>query len=363
MYCTLKDRNTEIEQAKRMLGGGNKEREDLIESANDLFIQERYANNTSPRRVNMYPDEYPFTVKADSSEYLTQQLGLEKLEEAFMTSKSKVKELLQTEDPKEVTIKLNDRFRDKLFRVTECGDSFIIKMETKPTEQFKEKTELEETLASPKSILTLIDRLVDYHGVDINYISNYELSKPEWKDVPNATDAKGFIKDGKIYINQDNCTIDTKVHELMHLFLGGVRFIDPKLYFDTIQILQKDPNIQVKLDEFVNRSDSDALEEVFVEEYAKYLTGENNFISMLPEDIRYDLNYNIRRMLDTMFMGDFSNKIIPDNILPGLSMFKIGKVVNSKYVYPKIQYAAALHRKQQNLKAEWLRSGKLIKEC
>jgi hypothetical protein len=54
------------------------------------------------------------------------------------------------------------------------------------------------------------------------------------QEVVNAANAKGFILNGEVYINTDNCTIDTKVHELMHLFLGSIRMIDPKLYFDTI---------------------------------------------------------------------------------------------------------------------------------
>lgn len=363
MYCTLEGRDKELQQTKKILGGGDPEREALIESAADLFTQQRMRHNESPRRVKMYPDEYPFTVGADSSEYLTKQLGLEKIEDSFISSKDNLIKLLQTEDPKEATIKLNDVYRDKLFKVEKCGDSFVIQVENKPTTKFKERTEIEEGLKSPKSILNLIDRLVEYHGIDINLISNRELALEQWKNIVNAQNVKGFIKDGKIYLNTDNVTIDTKVHELMHLFLGSIRFVDPQLYFDTIQSIAQDPIVEIRAKEFVNKSDSDLLEEVFVDEYSKYLTGQKSIIDNLSEDILYDLNYNIHRLLDTMFMGDYSSKIIPDRVLPLMTMFQLGQALNSKYIYPSIFMGAKLHRQYQNLKEQWIKSGKIIKEC
>lgn len=363
MYCTLEGRNVEVRKAKEMLGGNNQEREELIESAMDLFTKERMKNNESPRRVTMYPDEFLPVVKADSSEYLTKELGLEKIDDSFLSSKENLFKLTQTNNIQQAAEKLNDVFRDKLIKVTECGDSCILTIENKPNIRFKQIDEVYDGLKSPKTILNLINRLIDYHGISINLISNAELSKDAWKDVVNATNAKGFIKDGKIYINTDNCTIDTKVHELMHLFLGGIRHIDPQLYFDTITKISTSPEIEIRLKEFPHRSDSDALEEVLVDEYSKYLTGQKSLIDNLSEDIIYDLNYNVHRMLDTMFMGDYSSKIVPDQDLPFMSMFKLGRLVNSQYIYSNLFNASIMHRKTQNIKQELLKSGEIIKEC
>lgn len=363
MYCTLEGRNVEVRKAKEMLGGHNQEREELIESAMDLFTKERMKNNESPRRVTMYPDEFPPVVKADSSEYLIKELGLEKIEDSFLSSKDNLFKLTQTDNIQKAAEKLNDVFRDKLIKVTECGDSCILTIENKPNTRFKQINEIYDGLKNPKTILNLINRLVNYHGIDINLISNVELSKSDWKDVVNATTTKGFIKDGKIYINSDNCTIDTKVHELMHLFLGGIRYIDPQLYFDTINKISGNPELEVRIREFSHRSDSDALEEVLVDEYSKYLTGQDSLINNLSEDIIYDLNYNIHRMLDTMFMGDYSSKIVPDQDLPFMSMFKLGKLLNSQYIYSNLFNASTMHRKTQNIKQELLKSGEIIKEC
>lgn len=361
MYCTLVDREVEIERAKEILGGNNKRTEELIESANDIFTKERMRNNVSPRRVKMYPDEYPFNIGVDSSEYLIKELGLRRIDNSFFSSRDKFIALVGTDDPYQAQIKLNDTFRDKLFTVTKSGDDFVISFEDKPTEKFKEKSEIEETAVSSKNILNLIDRLVKYHGIKFNYVSNLDVANME--NAVNASRAKGFILNGDIYINTDNCTIDTQVHELMHLFLGSIRLIDPKLYFDTIQTLRKSPELSSRLKEYSFKSESDALEEVFVEEYAKYLTNQDSLLSNLSEDIVYDLNYNIRRLLDTMFMGDFSNRIVPDNVLPHLSMLKLGKIVNSKHIYSNYYIDSTLHRKEQNLKENLLRSGKLIKQC
>lgn len=363
MYCTLDGRDIEVQRTKNMLGGKDKQREELIESAMDLFTKERMKKNVSPRRVTMYPDEFPPVVKADSSEYLTQELQLQKVGDSFLSSKDNLFKLTQADNIQKATEKLNDVFRDKLIQITECGDSCILKIEDKPTTKFKEITQVYDGLKHPKTILNLINRLADYHGVHINFISNVQLSKENWKDVVNVSNTKGFIKDGQIYINTDNCTIDTKVHELMHLFLGSIRYMDPRLYFDTIEKIAVNPEVDVKLKEFSHRSDSDALEEVFVEEYSKYLTGQNSLMDQLPEDILYDLNYNVHRILDTMLMGDFSSKIVPDETLPFMTMFKLGKLLNSQYIYSDLINTSIMHRKTQNTKQQLLKSGKLIKEC
>jgi len=42
------------------------------------------------------------------------------------------------------------------------------------------------------------------------------------------------VKNGNIYINIENSTMDTKVHELMHIFLGGIRYSNPELYFSLV---------------------------------------------------------------------------------------------------------------------------------
>ena len=75
---------------------------------------------------------------------------------------------------------------------------------------------------------------------------------------------KGFVKDGNIYINVDNSTMDTKVHELMHIFLGGVRYSNPELYFSLVNQVEQLPRYEEFASNFPNRTRGDINEEIFV---------------------------------------------------------------------------------------------------
>ena len=63
------------------------------------------------------------------------------------------------------------------------------------------------------------------YGINIQYIDNSDLIE----DVDVNT-AKAFIKNGTIYINVDNATIDSPVHEMLHLFIGSISFSNPQLF-------------------------------------------------------------------------------------------------------------------------------------
>jgi hypothetical protein len=68
----------------------------------------------------------------------------------------------------------------------------------------------------------------------------------------------------------------------------------------------------------------DLLEEVFVTELAKHLSGLESSISELSEAEYNEIHYQITRMLDTAFEGEISTKCIPEDELYNLSFGKIG---------------------------------------
>jgi hypothetical protein len=73
----------------------------------------------------------------------------------------------------------------------------------------------------------------------------------------------------------------------------------------------------------------DLLEEVFVEEFSKYLSGVDNAMSNLDPDILYQLSYNITRTLDTILMGDNSTAALDDETLYNSSLKEVAELVNS----------------------------------
>jgi len=72
------------------------------------------------------------------------------------------------------------------------------------------------------------------YGINIIPVSTEEI-----QDIPNAGVVKGFVHNENIYINTDNATIDTPIHEMMHIFLGGVRYSDPNTYFRLVDSVEQ----------------------------------------------------------------------------------------------------------------------------
>jgi hypothetical protein len=73
-------------------------------------------------------------------------------------------------------------------------------------------------------------------GINIKSMSIASMKKEKILDsVPDAAQASAFIYNGDVYINTDIASIDSKVHELMHILLGSMRFKNPELYFELVQ--------------------------------------------------------------------------------------------------------------------------------
>ena len=71
-----------------------------------------------------------------------------------------------------------------------------------------------------------------------------------------------------------------------------------------------------------------------VKELAKYLTDNENSIlnKTNDDDLKYQVLYNMNRVLDTAFMGDYSVKSIPPANLYTMTLGDVMDVINSVYV-------------------------------
>jgi len=110
----------------------------------------------------------------------------------------------------------------------------------------------------------------------------------------------------------------------------------------------------------------DRAEEVLVEEMSNYLIGKYSILEELPDKDKYEVDYNIRRLLDSMLDGDFSNRIIPEDKLYSSTLAKVAKIVNSREVFNNMTGTMSesfVHRVLSNQKEDLLKSGKLKEVC
>lgn len=264
---------------------------------------------------------------------------------------------------------INDKYRDIDTEIIPLNTKAIINTKTRPSMfKYVESPEQDFDLTDSTIFITSsLEKMAKTMGINIKHMSIYQMEKEGiLEQVPDAVQADAFIFNGDIYINTDLASIDAKVHELLHILLGSMRFKQPDLYFSLVNSMANIPGIEDYAIRYPNRSQTDLLEEIFVEQFGKYLTGMENKIGNLPSDVLYQINYNINRILDTILMGDNSVSSIDDKTLYNSSLKEVAKMVNSSTMSNKAHgflEDALIHRIMANVKQELFEKGDLKEEC
>ena len=284
-----------------------------------------------------------------------------KMDSDGFTSKEAVLEFTKS-DEDSVNAVINDQYRDLQVGVTFILDTAIVGIKQRPTFYNEQDNApiIPDINLSPRSvIINIADKLDKYYGIKFIPITTRELSDLGVQDL-----SKSFILNNNIYVNTDLATLDSPIHEILHLLIGSVKFQNPALYSDLIKIASQFGNYNKIAKLYPNRTQSDILEEVFVEEFGKYLVG-NSQLNDLPANIQYEISYNVTRLLDSILMGDTSVRSLDKNIY-NMSLQDLVKSVNSRLMTSALNINlqdAALHRELGNLKEDLMRKGDLREEC
>ena len=195
-------------------------------------------------------------------------------------------------------------------------------------------------------------------------LTNSELNNPEWEQVVGPHLAKAFIYNGNIYVNTDIATIDSPLHEMLHILLGSLKFTNRNLYE---QLVSSAENFnQDTIEMYPNRTREDINEEAFITEFAKYLTGQRNALNNLDQKSQYEIFYNMNRTLDSILMGEASVNSIPKNQLYQINLKTVAKLVGSVSMEGNFNGSmndAKLNRILANKKSELMKKGELKEEC
>ena len=312
--------------------------------------------------------EYDEVTGSNSSGFLNEELHINKFNGV---ENQRLLQFTGKETVQEAVIDINNTYTDQQMEVLDLGESSIVKTfqrpDTKPKEittRFEPNEEVSSTF-----IIQGLNTLRNQFGYDFKEVTNYDLNQEEWNHLmPKNKLVKAFIYDGNIYINVDRATPDSKVHEMLHLLVGTLRFSNPELYTSLLAQVEVLPNINILLDQHRDKTRNDALEEVFVTELSKNLVGVKSALDSMTKEERYEVQRNIKRTLDTLLLGDYSTKIISDDRLARMSIKEIAQEVNSDkltntftgtYNIP----GSDIHRQLANQKSDLLRKGDLVEIC
>lgn len=304
-----------------------------------------------------YLDELPYS---DSTNYLKENIKLK-------NNSTKIDNILEytgTSTVEEANIKLNNQHRDLEVNIIPLNTEALVDITKRPSIYETTKNEVE--IGEVNSALYLnnaIEKITKLYGINIIPITNADLLSDQFKGI--ESDAQAFILNGNIYINTDSANVDAPLHELMHLFIGSIKFTNPNLYNQLVQHSMSFDGYGELAKHFKNRTQSDINEELFVTEFAKYITGQSSALDNLSTQELYEISYNVHRLLDSILMGSTSSNIY-ENQIYGMSMKELAQRLESATMNNDFMgrlQDAEIHRTLQNYKSELIESGKLKEYC
>lgn len=332
----------------------------------------------------------------DSRPYLTKQYGIvngKSNKIKVIADKVLGEGTYSKEDPDStisaITHKLNNTFTDLILIPHKYGKKLAFEIQRRPTIDYTEPTDkfkLEGNKFNGTILNSILSKLDDLYGIKVNIFTPgnntllQELRQKTGNSHYSLKGVNGFIYNGEIYINSRLSEEDankTKVHELLHLIVGSIKFTNPSVYNNFVELASQYTD---QFQDFVDREFghsvnlqelptlSDYQEEFMVEELAKYLTdNKDSVLNKTDNDLKYQILYNMNRVLDTAFMGDYSVKSIPPNDLYNMSLSNVMDIINSVYTknstFKELTHQAQQHRILANKKKQLVNDNELTLKC
>ena len=302
-----------------------------------------------------YLDELP---NADSSKYIKDKLDINGNQTSYVR-KNRLREFTLETNKDKIQKKLNSIFKDKEIELTDLDDDVsIIKIIDRPSKyNIKESEDID--ITNPDSFTFFVDglyKLSNLYGINFKMVTNQDLKLDPFSSL-HASEAKAFVYNGDIYINIDQASVDSPIHEMLHLLIGSMRFTNIESYKSLIDNIQKLPEFSFLAKQFPNRTINDVSEEILIDQFSKFLTSKD---SKLSQNQIYDMFYELKRNLDTLLMGNISVGSLDINQMKQMSILEIGKLVNSRRL---INNYSEFHRVLNNVKSDLIKKGELEQIC
>jgi hypothetical protein len=325
-------------------------------------------------KFGRYPelDEIP---GADSRPYLNNSLSVKTIDDTSFVKNDKIFSQTGTTDVKEANIRINNTYRDLEVKLTPSSEVSTMQVRKRPNKWdnvYEGGIIIDDSTSSSRNVgvfNSILEKLANLYGINFVSITNGELSSEQWKGVvDDAKTTNAFVYNGDIYINIDNSSIDAPLHEMLHLFLGSVRYSDPQLYFSMVEAMNELPNKALLARNYKDRTDSDINEELLVSEFSKYVTGQDSIISKLPVNVLHKTFYNMGRVLDSILFGEQSIATIDTKSLFNSSLVKLSEylgsaLTNNQYSGTFNVKSAEVHRVLANVKSDLMKNKDLKEFC
>lgn len=334
----------------------------------DLFLEAEiidYADNHNGR--------WPTPAEIDGSDTTEHAREFLELRKNNTTETSKLTDKFQVDTVDEAVVLLNtqDTYNDLEFDILPLNKTSIVNISHRSTiynNNFEIRYKPDEEVNSKIVLDTAFGKLATLYGIHFKQVYLRDLhNDPMFKDVISVDpNPKAFILNGQIYINMNNYSVDSPIHELSHMLIGQLRFTKPELYMQLISLSEQLPNYGKMMRAYPNRSRNDINEEIFVTEYSKFITGQKSVFDSIDPDIAYQVQFQVNRMIDTILEGSLGIRDLKLQDIGRLSLKQIADLVNSSKMTSVNSFPledSSIHRKLNNMKSKMLKSGQLKEVC
>lgn len=334
----------------------------------DLFLEAEIIDYT-----DKHNGRWPTPAEIDGSDTTEHAREFLELRKNNTTETSKLTDKFQVDTVDEAVVLLNtqDTYNDLEFDILPLNKTSIVNISHRPSKynnNFEIRYKPDEEVNSKIVLDTAFGKLATLYGIHFKQVYLHDLhNDPMFKDViavdPNP---KAFILNGQIYINMNNYSVDSPIHELSHMLIGQLRFAKPELYMQLISLSEQLPNYQKMARTYLNRSRNDINEEIFVTEYSKFITGQKSVFDSIDPDIAYQVQFQVNRMIDTMLEGSFGIRDLKLQDIGKYSLKQIADLVNSSKMTSVNSFPledSSIHRKLNNMKSAMLKSEHLKEVC
>lgn len=347
-YCSIQ--NSQKHQTLLEMSGVSKE--SVTQTCNEyLDLYGRYPEL----------DEIP---NADSSKYLEEEYNIKTSKSGTKYSNTQmILDINGSNTIEEANASINEFHKDLEIKITDINGISIFEISSRPSEYNIRSVpyliNTKELSQVQCGIIDSLNKMRKYYGINIIPVTSEDI-------IPgiNISQSKAFIYNGNIYLNIDNASIDSPIHEMLHILLGSMSRYNPTLFYQLVNSVEQLPDYENRVNKFINRTRSDINEEIFVEEFSKHLTNQSSMFDSIDDNIINQIMYYIQRDLDTIFNGNFSVKSI-DGVfncslkeLAELTESNIFNVENGGSLNP-----STIHRMLSNVKEHFLKTNELTENC
>lgn len=310
----------------------------------------------------IYPELDDLNV--DSSQYLEEEYDIKTSKSGTKYSDTQtILDINGSETIEEANASINQTHRDLEVKITDINGVSIFEVHSRPNEHKIRNTPYSITATSNTQIqcgiIDSLNKMKQLYGINIIPISSDD-SFPGL----NVNQSKAFIYNGNIYVNIDNATIDSPIHEMLHILLGSMSRYNPSLFYQLVNSVEEISNYEERIQYYPNRTRSDINEEIFVEELSKFLTNQSSIFDNFNENTVNQIMYYIQRDLDTLFDGNYSVRSLDEVFncslkeLAELTESNIFNIENGGSLNP-----STIHRMLANIKEQYLKTNELTENC